>query len=351
MHNEADLIFLAYSKYADEYYGKDLRQLTGFALLPKPYAQTGGEYEALREAAFWTEQLKRSVNLFLPSLPEQLSDKLVAQWHEQLITNPAAKPKTEASPSVTQPPAVVKPASRALNIQPGQKIYVTASRLNGPVDPTAEGGLEKAFEQQKFFKLTRKLSEADFIFLVYCAYEAYEAHEGAYLDSLTGFALTPEQYSRLKGNLDALREEALWQDRMRRSWTGADSERLGGRLAQKFHDDLRAARTATEPLTQQPPPTSAGVGEVKNGSGVYGLRRALALTGAETQMMSLWPVSDRGTSDLMIEYYKALQSGQGRSEAMRQVQLRMLKGEKRQHPYFWASFIVSGEWANLDGKR
>jgi CHAT domain-containing protein len=94
-----------------------------------------------------------------------------------------------------------------------------------------------------------------------------------------------------------------------------------------------------------------GVGEVKNSSGVYGLRRALALAGAETLVMSLWPVSDRGTRDLMIEYYKALQTGQGRSEAMRQAQLGMLKDEKRRHPYFWASFIVSGEWANLDGKR
>jgi CHAT domain-containing protein/Flp pilus assembly protein TadD len=94
-----------------------------------------------------------------------------------------------------------------------------------------------------------------------------------------------------------------------------------------------------------------GVGEVRTGDGVYGLRRALVLAGAETQVMSLWPVSDRGTRDLMISYYKSLQSGVGRSEAMRQVQLRMLKDPRRRHPFYWASFIVSGEWANLDGKR
>jgi len=94
-----------------------------------------------------------------------------------------------------------------------------------------------------------------------------------------------------------------------------------------------------------------GVGEIKNGQGVYGMRRALVLAGSETQVMSLWPVSDTGTRDLMIEYYKALQAGQGRSEALRQVQLRMLAGKEHHHPYFWASFIQSGEWANLDGKR
>ncbi len=94
-----------------------------------------------------------------------------------------------------------------------------------------------------------------------------------------------------------------------------------------------------------------GVGEVKNGEGVYGLRRALVLAGAETQMMSLWPVSDEGTRDLMIAYYKALQAGQGRGEALRQVQLKMLASPDRRHPFYWASFIQSGEWANLDGRR
>jgi CHAT domain-containing protein len=94
-----------------------------------------------------------------------------------------------------------------------------------------------------------------------------------------------------------------------------------------------------------------GVGEVKNGDGVYGLRRALTLAGAESSLMSLWPVSDRGTRDLMVAYYKGLQRGEGRGEALRQVQLRMLRQKARSHPYYWASFIQSGEWANLAGER
>ncbi len=94
-----------------------------------------------------------------------------------------------------------------------------------------------------------------------------------------------------------------------------------------------------------------GVGEVKNGEGVFGLRRALALAGSETQVMSLWSVSDLGTRELMIEYYKALQHGEGRSDGLRRVQLEMLKRKARQHPFYWASFIQAGEWANLEGKR
>ena len=94
-----------------------------------------------------------------------------------------------------------------------------------------------------------------------------------------------------------------------------------------------------------------GVGEVKNGDGVYGLRRALFLAGAESQMMSLWPVSDRSTRDLMVGYYKGLVQNEGRSEALRRVQLQMLRGKAHSHPYYWASFILAGEWANLNGQR
>jgi len=94
-----------------------------------------------------------------------------------------------------------------------------------------------------------------------------------------------------------------------------------------------------------------GVGEVKTGEGVYGLRRALVLAGAETQVMSLWPVNDYMTQELMTAYYRGLKQGRGRGEALRQVQLQMLQRPGRQHPFFWASFIQSGEWASLDGKR
>jgi CHAT domain-containing protein len=94
-----------------------------------------------------------------------------------------------------------------------------------------------------------------------------------------------------------------------------------------------------------------GVGEVRNGEGVYGLRRALVLAGAETQVMSLWPVSDKETRSLMAGYYKRLLNGEGRAEALRQAQLEMLKNPRQRHPFYWASFIQAGEWANLDGKR
>src|SRR6266511_4132272 len=94
-----------------------------------------------------------------------------------------------------------------------------------------------------------------------------------------------------------------------------------------------------------------GVGEVRNGEGVYGLRRALVLAGSETQVLSLWPVLDKETRNLMAGYYRRLLKGEGRGEALRQIQLGMLKDAKLRHPYYWGSFIQAGEWANLDGRR
>jgi CHAT domain-containing protein len=80
---------------------------------------------------------------------------------------------------------------------------------------------------------------------------------------------------------------------------------------------------------------------------VYGLRRALTIAGAESQVMSLWQVSDRATRDLMIAYYKHLSNGAGRAAALRTVQLELLKSREWSHPYYWAAFVVAGAWEPL----
>ncbi|MCW6036772.1 tetratricopeptide repeat protein [Spirulina subsalsa FACHB-351] len=90
-----------------------------------------------------------------------------------------------------------------------------------------------------------------------------------------------------------------------------------------------------------------GIGEVNNGEGVYGLRRALVMAGSESQVMSLWKVSDEGTKDFMVEYYERVLRGEGRGEALRQVQLGMLRGDRYGHPYYWAAFIPSGDWREM----
>jgi CHAT domain-containing protein/Tfp pilus assembly protein PilF len=90
-----------------------------------------------------------------------------------------------------------------------------------------------------------------------------------------------------------------------------------------------------------------GVGDVQNGEGVYGLRRALVLAGAETQVASLWKVADDATKDLMVEYYERLLNGEGRSAALRAAQRTMMTSPMRAHPYYWAAFVPIGQWTPL----
>ena len=90
-----------------------------------------------------------------------------------------------------------------------------------------------------------------------------------------------------------------------------------------------------------------GLGEVAVGEGVYGLRRALVIAGAESQLVSLWKVDDVATEELMTAYYERLLVGEGRAAALRRVQLDMIQNQSRRHPYFWASFIPIGAWGPL----
>jgi CHAT domain-containing protein len=95
----------------------------------------------------------------------------------------------------------------------------------------------------------------------------------------------------------------------------------------------------------------SGVGEVKAREGVYGLRRAFLQAGAETVVMTLWPVSDYFSRQLMTSYYSGLKDGLSRVEALRQAQLAMMKRPGRRHPFHWASFIQTGDWTPLAARR
>jgi CHAT domain-containing protein/Tfp pilus assembly protein PilF len=91
-----------------------------------------------------------------------------------------------------------------------------------------------------------------------------------------------------------------------------------------------------------------GVGAVPSGDGVYGMRRALVLAGAESQVVSLWSVSDASTRVLMRDYYDELARGTGRAQALQSAKLRLMRQSRYAHPYYWATFIPAGDWRPLD---
>ena len=92
-----------------------------------------------------------------------------------------------------------------------------------------------------------------------------------------------------------------------------------------------------------------GVGEVRAGEGVLGLRRAFQIAGARTLIMSLWPVEDQVTRDWMRRLYRArLVLGLATIDAVHQANLGTLRQrrarEQSTHPFYWAGFVAAGDW-------
>ena len=89
-----------------------------------------------------------------------------------------------------------------------------------------------------------------------------------------------------------------------------------------------------------------GLGKEKRGEGVIGLTRAFMYAGAPTVGVSLWSVADKSTADLMTDFYKRLLAPDPRSpsSALREAQMAMISGKKYSAPFYWAPFVIVGEW-------
>lgn len=84
-----------------------------------------------------------------------------------------------------------------------------------------------------------------------------------------------------------------------------------------------------------------GLGEIQNGEGVFGLRRAFQQAGARTVLMSLWKVNDEATQEIMTNFYSNWVSGMSKREAFAAAQRNVRK--KFPNPYYWGAFVMVGE--------
>jgi CHAT domain-containing protein len=89
-----------------------------------------------------------------------------------------------------------------------------------------------------------------------------------------------------------------------------------------------------------------GRGQKKSGEGVIGLTWALFVAGAPTQVVSQWAVNDQSTAELMKRFYAQLKSGQPKGAALRSAELEMMRDAAHAHPFYWAPFILMGDWRN-----
>lgn len=88
-----------------------------------------------------------------------------------------------------------------------------------------------------------------------------------------------------------------------------------------------------------------GLGKDVKGEGLIGLVRGFMYAGAGSVLASLWDVDDLATARFMKRLYlKLLKEGKRPSAALRETQVEMRKEKRWNRPYFWASFVLQGEW-------
>ncbi len=87
----------------------------------------------------------------------------------------------------------------------------------------------------------------------------------------------------------------------------------------------------------------SGLGKLVRGEGLLSLTRAFISKGAKNVLYSLWKISDKQTSELMLQFYKNIIAGDGYSVALRKAKLSLISSKESAFPYYWAGFILNGK--------
>ena len=87
-----------------------------------------------------------------------------------------------------------------------------------------------------------------------------------------------------------------------------------------------------------------GLNERSPGDELIGLTRAFIYAGAPSVVVSLWSVNALSTKELMLEFYRLLKKGVDKATALQKAQKKIMKKEEYSHPYYWAPFILVGDW-------
>ncbi|MBA3665747.1 MAG: CHAT domain-containing protein [Bacteroidetes bacterium] len=85
-----------------------------------------------------------------------------------------------------------------------------------------------------------------------------------------------------------------------------------------------------------------GLGTVSEGEGLIGLSRGFMYAGAKNLLVSLWPVSDEGTSTLMVDFFSSFENSTY-TDALRKSKLKLIADPALASPFYWAPFILIGK--------
>lgn len=89
---------------------------------------------------------------------------------------------------------------------------------------------------------------------------------------------------------------------------------------------------------------NSGRGGVRRGEGLVGLTWAMSVAGVRSQVLTQWAVDDARTTGLMGDFYTRLKRGETKASALRAAALALKKDRLTSHPYYWAPFVLIGDW-------
>ena len=89
---------------------------------------------------------------------------------------------------------------------------------------------------------------------------------------------------------------------------------------------------------------NTGVGQLTEGEGLLNLSNALTYSGVRASVYSLWEVPDKETSEIMVSFYRYLETGTNKTEALANAKRDFIKNNPlKAHPYYWAGFVLNGD--------
>ena len=92
---------------------------------------------------------------------------------------------------------------------------------------------------------------------------------------------------------------------------------------------------------------NTGVGKYYEGEGMISMATGFNIAGVDNVVMSLWPVPDHTTAEIMEQFYSYIGAGEEPKSALRRAKLDFLESadSNLKHPYYWAGFIImSDHW-------
>jgi CHAT domain-containing protein len=90
---------------------------------------------------------------------------------------------------------------------------------------------------------------------------------------------------------------------------------------------------------------STALGKPVKGEGLVGIVRGFMYAGAKRVLASLWKVDDDATAELMSHFYaEMLKKNRSPAAALQQAQLAMWHEDRWRPPFYWAAFVMQGEW-------